>query len=146
MTALPPKADIRVKLARMAASDPKRTSTIFPECGRLDTMNLKYKIVFDELDWTSPGDDIRFKCYEHGGFQIRLVEFGKSMVHADWCLKGHFAYVVDGELEMAFSEHSEFYQSGDAMFIPDGKEHKHRPIVLTDSVTFFTVEKTPQPN
>ena len=50
-------------------------------------MNLKYKIVFDELDWISPGD---------------------------------------------------------AMFIPDGKEHEHRPKVLTDSVTFFTVEKTPK--
>jgi len=107
-------------------------------------MNLKYKIVFDELDWISPGDDIRFKCYEHGGFQIRLVEFGKSMVHADWCLKGHLAYIVDGKLEIAFSEHSEVYQPGDAMFIPDGKEHKHRPKVLTDSVTFFTVEKTSQ--
>ena len=107
-------------------------------------MNPKYKVIFDDFDWISPGDDIRFKCYEHGGFQIRLVEFGKSMVHADWCLKGHFAYVVDGKLEIAFSEHSEVYQPGDAMFIPDGKEHKHRPKVLTDSVTFFTVEKTPQ--
>jgi quercetin dioxygenase-like cupin family protein len=109
-------------------------------------MNPKYKIIFDDLDWISPGDDIRFKCYEHGGFQVRLVEFGKNMAHADWCLKGHFAYIGDGILEIAFSAQSEVYQPGDAIFIPDGEEHKHRPKVLTDSVTFFTVEKTPQAN
>jgi quercetin dioxygenase-like cupin family protein len=120
------------------AYDPKRPFTFFLNEA---IESHESKIIFDELEWISPGDDIRFKCYEHGGFQLRLVEFGKSMVHADWCLKGHFAYIVDGELEVAFSEHSEVYQSGDAMFIPDGKEHKHRPKVLTDSVTIFTVEK-----
>ena len=109
-------------------------------------MDLKYKIVFDELNWICPGDDIRFKCYEHGGFQIRLVECGKRMVHADWCLIGHFAYIVDGKLEIAFSDQTEFYQPGDAIFIPNGEDHKHRPRVLTDSVTFFTVEETPQAN
>ena len=107
-------------------------------------MNLKYKIKFDELEWVTPGDDIRYKCYQHDGYQLRLIEFGKNMVHADWCVKGHFGYIVEGKLELIFSDHSIVYQPGDAMFIPDGKEHKHRPQVLTDKVIFFSVEKTEQ--
>jgi len=104
-------------------------------------MNLKYRIVFDELEWITPGDDIRYKCYQHDGFQLRLVEFGKKMMHPEWCLKGHLGYIVDGKLELTFSGEKEIYQPGDAIFIPDGERHKHRPKVLTDKVTFFSVEK-----
>ncbi len=105
-------------------------------------MKLEYKIKFDELEWITPGDDIRYKCYQHDGFQVRLVEFGKNMVHSDWCIKGHFGYIVEGKLELGFSGTTEVYEAGDAIFIPDGEEHKHRPKVLTDKVIFFSVEKT----
>jgi hypothetical protein len=43
---------------------------------------------------------------------------------------------------VAVSAKTETYEPGDAIFIPDGEEHKHRPRVLTDKVTFFSVEKT----
>lgn len=105
-------------------------------------MKLEYRIKFDELEWVTPGDDIRYKCYENGGQKIRLVEFGKNMVHSDWCFKGHLGYIIEGRLEIAFSDCSEVYQAGEAMFIPDGEEHKHRPKVLSDKVIFFSVEKT----
>ncbi len=66
------------------------------------------------------------------------------MVHSDWCLKGHFGYIIEGKLELTFSDHADVYQTGDALFIPDGKEHKHRPRVLTDKVIFFSVETVQQ--
>jgi quercetin dioxygenase-like cupin family protein len=105
-------------------------------------VDLKYKIKFDELEWIVPGDDIRYKCYQHDEQQLRLIEFGKNMVHPDWCLKGHFGYIIEGRLELSFSDHSDIYQPGDALFIPDGEKHKHRPKALTDKVVFFSVEKT----
>ncbi len=105
-------------------------------------MKLEYKVQLDALDWISVGDDIRYKCYENGAHQIRLVEFGKNMIHPEWCIKGHFGYVLQGKLELEFTSSREVYESGDAIFVPDGIEHKHRPKVLSDKVVFFSVEKT----
>ena len=107
-------------------------------------MNSKYKIKLDDLEWVSPGDDIRYKCYQQDGYQIRFVELGKNMVHPEWCFSGHIGYIVEGKLEITFLDRTDVYEPGDAMFIPDGEEHKHRPRALTDKVIFFSVEKITQ--
>ncbi len=104
-------------------------------------MNPKYKVQFDKLDWIEPGDGIRYKCFQQAGFQVRLVEFTQKMVHADWCLKGHYAYLIAGKLEIQFSGKTEVYEPGDVIFIPDGEEHQHRPGVLSEKVLFFSVEE-----
>lgn len=103
-------------------------------------MNQNYRVNFDGLEWITPGDDIRYKCYESGGQKVRLVEFGKKMVHSNWCIKGHLGYVIEGQLELTFFDKTEVYQAGDAIFIPNGEAHKHRPKVLSDKVIFFSVE------
>ena len=110
-------------------------------CYLKEIMKLEYKIRFDDLEWICPGNDIRYKCYQHNGYQLRLVEFGKNMEHVNWCFNGHYGFIVSGEMELVFSDQVEVYQTGDAIFIPDGEAHKHRPRVLSDKVRFFSVEK-----
>ncbi len=105
-------------------------------------MDPKYKVIFDELEWIEPGDGIRYKRYQHDGSQLRLIECNSSMKHEDWCLTGHIGFVVQGRLQIGFADHVEIYETGDALFIPEGEAHKHRPKALTSKVTFFTVEKT----
>lgn len=107
-------------------------------------MQMKHKIILDQIDWINIGDEIRYKCYQQGDYQIRLVEFGKAMKHENWCVKGHYGYVLHGTAEIAFSDHSEIFEAGDVLFIPDGPEYKHRPKVLTDTFSFFSVEKNDQ--
>ena len=107
-------------------------------------MAFKHKVTFDELDWIDAGDSMKFKRYQQGDQQIRLVQWGRDMKHEDWCIKGHYAFVIDGKAEIAFAGQTETYETGDAMFIPDGEDFRHRPKVLTDTFTFFSVEMNDQ--
>ena len=107
-------------------------------------MTFKHKVKFDELEWIDAGDSMKFKRYQQGDQQIRLVHWGNAMKHEDWCIKGHYAFVIDGTAEISFADRTEIYEPGDVIFIPEGEEFKHRPKVLSNSFTFFSVEKNDQ--
>lgn len=104
-------------------------------------MAYKHKIKFDELEWIDAGDSMKFKRYRHGDTQVRLVQWGKEMKHEAWCEKGHYAYVIDGKAEISYAEQTDIYETGDVFFIPEGAQFRHRPRVLTETFTFFSVEK-----
>jgi hypothetical protein len=55
-----------------------------------------YKIMFNDLPWFEAGDGMRYKRIQQGDTQVRLVEWDKAMVHANWCVKGHIGYVTEG--------------------------------------------------
>jgi quercetin dioxygenase-like cupin family protein len=104
-------------------------------------MPIKNKVIFDAIEWFEAGDGMRYKRFQQGDMQIRLVEWDRSMIHADWCLKGHTGYILEGRVEIDIAGTVETYGPGDALIIPEGEEYKHRPKVLTDKVQFFSVEK-----
>ena len=104
-------------------------------------MPQNYKIVFDDIAWFEAGDGMRYKRVQLGDRQVRLVEWDKAMVHADWCLKGHIGYVIDGEVELDIAGKVFRYAPGDVFIVPEGEAHKHRPKVLTEKMRFFSVEK-----
>jgi len=98
-----------------------------------------YKIDFRRLDWESPMEGVRQKAFTEGGKRLRLVEYTRAMP-AHWCERGHFGYILEGELEIEFEDATYVFKSGDGVFIPDGAEHRHRARVLTDTVTVIFVE------
>ncbi len=100
----------------------------------------QYKIDFESMEWESPGVGVRFKAYEQGGRKLRLVEFGKEFVEADWCTKGHIGYILEGQMEINFDGAKEVFGPGDGLFIPAGEEHKHKGRVLTDTVKIILAE------
>ncbi len=104
-------------------------------------MPLSHKVKFDELDWVEVGDGMRFKRFQQGDLQLRLVEWDKAMLHASWCLKGHIGYVLDGVVEIDIAGTVSLYEAGDVFILPEGEEHKHRPKVLSEKMRFFSVEK-----
>jgi len=97
--------------------------------------------MFDELEWIEVGDGMRFKRFQQGELQLRLVEWDKSMLHSDWCLKGHVGYVIEGVVEIDVAGKVFQYQQGDVLVLPEGEAHKHRPKVLSEKMRFFSVEK-----
>lgn len=100
---------------------------------------LQYKIDFDKLPWQHPMEGIQCKIYIYGNKQLRLIEYKKDMpLH--WCEKGHYGYILNGKFEIEYQDETIIYQPGDGVFIPDGKEHKHRAKVLSDSVKVVFVE------
>jgi quercetin dioxygenase-like cupin family protein len=104
-------------------------------------MSQDYKIQFDQMAWFEAGDGMRYKRFQQGELQLRLVEWDRAMVHADWCFKGHIGFVLDGEVEIDIAGKVFSYAKGDVILLPEGEEHRHRPKVLTDKVQFFSVEK-----
>jgi quercetin dioxygenase-like cupin family protein len=104
-------------------------------------MPQSYKVMFDELEWIEVGDGMRFKRFQQGELQLRLVEWDKSMLHLDWCLKGHVGYVIEGVVEIDVAGKVFQYQQGDVLVLPEGEAHKHRPKVLSEKMRFFSVEK-----
>jgi quercetin dioxygenase-like cupin family protein len=100
---------------------------------------MKYKSEFSQLPWETPIVGVRHKYFDQNGVRLRLVEYSKSMPE-HCCEKGHFGYLLDGKLEIEFETKKEIYEKGDAIFIPDGAEHKHKGKALTEKVKVFFVE------
>jgi len=100
---------------------------------------LQYKIAFSKMDWESPMQGVKCKSYVNGDKQVRLIQYTKEMPQ-HWCDKGHFGYILEGEIEIEYSDVKHIYKSGDGVFIPDGEEHKHKGRVISDSATVIFVE------
>jgi quercetin dioxygenase-like cupin family protein len=83
---------------------------------------------------------VRHKFIEQNGVRMRLVEYSQEMP-AHWCEKGHYGYLIEGQMEIEYENSTVTYKPGDGIFIPDGPEHKHRGRVLSDKVLVFFVEK-----
>ena len=100
---------------------------------------IPYKTDFNKIDWSSPIEGVRDKVFTQGDKQIRLVEYTKDMpLH--WCENGHYGMIIEGEFEIEFENETVVYNKGDGVFIPNGKEHKHRAKVLSDLVKVIFVE------
>ena len=100
----------------------------------------QYRINFESMEWESPADGVRFKAYEQGSKKLRLVEFFKEFVEPDWCTKGHIGYILEGQMEIDFDGKIEVFGPGDGVFIPAGRQHKHKGRVLTEKVKAVLVE------
>jgi len=84
-------------------------------------------------------EGVRHKAITDSGKRLRLAEYTRAMpVH--WCEKGHYGYVLYGELEIEFEDETQVLRQGDGVFIPDGSAHRHRARVLSETVRVIFVE------
>lgn len=102
---------------------------------------MDYLVKFDALPWRSPIPGVREKRINAGERSLRLVEYSRSM-DPHWCVKGHIGHIIDGILEIEFTNQKITAEAGDALFIPAGAEHAHRAIVRTAIATALFVEDT----
>lgn len=100
---------------------------------------IQYKVHFDDLEWERPIEGIRCKSYKDGRRQLRLVVYTREMA-PHWCEKGHYGIILDGQFEIEYLDTQVIYQTGDGVFIPPGKEHKHKAKVLSEYVRALFVE------
>jgi hypothetical protein len=108
-----------------------------PGCAAAGTM--EYRIDFDSIAWESPLAGVRHKVVVHDARKLRLVEYTGAM-EAHWCERGHVGCILDGILEIEFADGVRTFRTGDGVLIPDGKEHRHRARVLSDTVRALFVE------
>lgn len=99
------------------------------------------RVDFDSATWTTPVGGVRERVVEDGSLRFRLVEFSQEFVEEGWCRRGHIGYMIDGELEIAFADHTIRLTAGDGLFIPGGEESKHRATSLTPVARAFLVDE-----
>lgn len=95
---------------------------------------------FESIPWENPATGVRFKVFEKDGKKLRLAEFAKDFVEADWCTRGHIGYIIEGQMEIDFNGKVIVFGPGDGLFISAGEEHKHKGKALTDIVRLILVE------
>ncbi len=84
-------------------------------------------------------DGVKCKTYKYENKQLRFIEYTRGMP-PHWCEKGHFGLILEGKLEIKYSNEKIIFKEGDGVFIPDGAEHKHKGRVLTESVKVIFIE------
>ena len=103
-------------------------------------MRLQYKVDFSNLEWESPLEGVKHKYIDQDHLRLRLVEYSKAM-QPHWCEKGHYGYLIDGQMEIEYEGATIIYNQGDGIFIPDGSEHRHRGKALSETVLIFFIER-----
>ena len=102
-------------------------------------MNLPI-VNFASLVWDESQAGVKCKEMVKDGRRLRLVEFDRSFVELDWCRKGHIGFVLDGELEIEFDNHTVVAKHGDGIFIPPGELSRHKAKVRGETVRLILVE------
>lgn len=92
----------------------------------------------DRLPWIEAAEGVRYKSIACDDSKIRLLEFAPGFIDTEWCHKAHIGYVLEGTLEIAFTEGSERFTSGDTIAIRAGDAHRAR--VMEGPVKLFLVE------
>jgi mannose-6-phosphate isomerase-like protein (cupin superfamily) len=99
----------------------------------------RYLVDFDDIGWESPMEGVRHKVREEHGRKLRLVEYSREM-EPHWCARGHTGMILEGTFEIEFRDGKRLFRKGDGVHIPDGDEHSHRAVVLSEVVRAVFVE------
>jgi hypothetical protein len=84
---------------------------------------------FESIPWENPAPGVRYKAFIKGNQRLRLLEFSDSFIEPDWCIKGHAAYVIDGEFSLHLKDGIVHLKKGDIGFIPAGDEYGHKAVL-----------------
>ena len=98
-------------------------------------------IDFEGIPWETPVAGLRMKSTERFGLCLRLVEVSSDFKEPDWCLKGHYGYVLEGELEINFNGVQQRVRAGQGIAIPEDGEFRHKAMVIGPSAVLFLVER-----
>jgi hypothetical protein len=98
------------------------------------------RLAFSALEWTTTASGARQKVFDRGGKRLRLLEFSREFVEAEWCRKGHVGVVLQGALELDFNRRIERFDAGDGLFVSAGEASKHKARAISERVTLFLVE------
>ncbi|HWI55111.1 MAG TPA: hypothetical protein VNT57_05435 [Desulfobacteria bacterium] len=92
---------------------------------------------FENKQWESPGNGVRFKSFLKGNQRLRLVEFSEGFEEKDWCTRGHAGYVLEGSCTIDFKGRLKSFGTGDVLFIPEGQEYGHKVLINKGEKVLF---------
>lgn len=98
------------------------------------------RIEFEQIPWQQIAPGLKSRTFEKSGHRIRLVEFSQEFVEPDWCTRGHFGYVIEGEMVINLNGELRTFTKGDGIFLPPGELHRHKHEVTIHPTLLFLVE------
>jgi hypothetical protein len=107
-------------------------------------MMTEFKVDFEAMDWQFMRHGARYKLFQQGSRQLRLVEFMSGDVDPNWCSQGHIGFVLSGSLDIEFGGRVVSYARGDGIFIPTGSGSAHRAASIAPGTRLVMVEDTPE--
>lgn len=111
------------------------------KCVWMKRIALDYRLAFDDAPWEPALNGTgRMKRLVRGSKTFRLVEMTPASLHPEWCEIGHVGLLVEGDLEIEFAAETLRYKAGDALHIPSGFAHRHRPRALSGRAQMFLIE------
>ena len=101
----------------------------------------EFKVDFASMDWQSLREGARYKLFQQGSRQLRLVEFTSGEVAPHWCDQGHIGFVLSGALDIDFGGRIVSFKEGDGIFIPSGQSSAHKATSITPGTRLVMVEE-----
>jgi quercetin dioxygenase-like cupin family protein len=86
-------------------------------------------VEFEKLAWHNSAAGARFKIFKSGKQQLRLLEFSEGFEEAEWCVKGHAFYLLEGELTLRMKDGTIRLKQGDTGFLGAGEEYAHKVVM-----------------
>ena len=102
----------------------------------------EFKVDFGSMEWQSLRLGARYKLFQNGAQQLRLVEFLTDEVDPNWCSQGHIGFVLSGSLAIEFGARVVSYVEGDGIFIPSGSSSAHKARWINPGTCLVMVEET----
>jgi quercetin dioxygenase-like cupin family protein len=93
------------------------------------------------MEWRSIRPGARYKLFQEGSRELRLVEFTSGDVAPEWCSQGHIGFVVSGALDIDIGGRVVSFTEGDGIFIPSGQSSAHRATSITPGIRLVMVEE-----
>jgi hypothetical protein len=78
------------------------------------------RVPFGEIDWTDDAPGIQAREVSVQNARWATVEYEAGAAREEWCEEGHRGFVILGEIEYEFDDHSESLRAseGEAFFLP----------------------------
>ena len=95
-------------------------------------------------DWHKAGANGRVKIVYSGGKRLRLLELPTGFNEEEWCRKGHWGYVLEGEFVIHFADRKAVCRPGMGFVIPDGDPHRSQGYDQGTTLVFVVDEVDPK--
>ena len=93
--------------------------------------------------WRDDAPGIRAReCFDMDGKRFAIVEYGPGAARDDWCVVGHYGFVVSGRIRYRFDDGSPALEAGagEAFFLSTAPAHQGGNAAAEGPTTLFLID------
>jgi hypothetical protein len=97
----------------------------------------------EQQEWRDDAPGIRAReCFDVDGKRFAIVEYGPGAARDDWCVVGHYGFVVSGRIRYRFEDGSPALEAGagEAFFLSTAPGHQGGNAAAEGPTTLFLID------